>query len=194
MKQNEEFVKLELGCGSIRRVPGATTIDREALDTVDIVADLNKAIPMENESVDEIYSFHFLEHVDDFDAFMKEVHRVLKPGGKMIGTVPHFSNPYFYSDPTHNSFFGLYTFSYYSANQRYFRRKVPVFYSSDLFDLEKVKLVFKSPFVERWPVKKMFGLLVNISRWTKEFYEENLCYIVPAYELYFELLKKESSK
>ena len=190
MNDNKKIVKLELGCGGIRRVPGAITIDREKLDSVDIVADLNKSIPMDDASVDEIYSFHFLEHIDNIDLFLKEVNRVLKPGGKMIGTVPHFSNPYFYSDPTHNSFWGLYTFSYYDSSQRYLRRKVPVFYSSDLFVVENLKLIFKSPFIERWPIKKMFGFIVNISRWTKEFYEENLCYIVPAYEIYFELVKK----
>jgi ubiquinone/menaquinone biosynthesis C-methylase UbiE len=145
---------------------------------------------MGDDSIDEIYSFHFLEHVDSLDFFLKEANRVLKPGGKMIGTVPYFSNPYFYSDPTHNSFFGLYNFSYYDISQKYFRRKVPVFYSADLFIVDNIKLVFKSPFIGRWPIKKIFGFFVNICGWTKEFYEENLCYIVPAYEIYFELSKK----
>jgi len=187
---NQKKVMLELGCGQQRRVPGATTIDREKFDSVDIVADLNKQIPMDDGNVDEIYSFHFLEHVDDLNFLLKEAHRVLKPGGKMIGTVPHFSNPYFYSDPTHNSCFGLYTFNYYDAAQNKFRRKVPCFYTSELFEVEKIRLVFKSPFIERWPIKKIFGCLVNLCGWTREFYEENCCYIVPAYEIYFELHKK----
>ncbi|MDD5698608.1 MAG: methyltransferase domain-containing protein [Victivallaceae bacterium] len=181
---------LELGCGQKRRIPGAVTIDREPLPQVDIVADLAQGIPMDDGEVDEIYSFHFLEHIADFDFMFREMYRVLKPGGRLIGTVPHFSNPYFYSDPTHKTFFGLYTFCYYAAGQHYFHRQVPAFYSRDYFRVVNLKLIFKSPFVGRWPFKKLVQILANLCTWTKEFYEENLAGLIPVYEIYFELEKK----
>ena len=36
---------------------------------------------------------------------------------------------------------------------------------------------------------KIFGLIANLSSYTREFFEENLVYIVPVYEIYFELRK-----
>ena len=76
-----ERIVLELGCGQSRRIDGAVTVDSVDLASVDIVADLNEGIPLPDASVDAIYSFHFLEHLDDLDHFMKELHRVLKPDG-----------------------------------------------------------------------------------------------------------------
>ena len=44
---------------------------------------------------------------------MREITRVLKKNGKANIFVPHFSNPYYYSDYTHKRFLGLYTFYYF---------------------------------------------------------------------------------
>jgi len=180
---------LELGCGNSKKVANAIGVDSFDGIDVDVVADLNQGLPFEDGSIDEIYSFHFLEHVENLDFILKEIHRVLKPEGKCIGTVPHFSNPYFYSDPTHKSFFGLYSFSYFDKNQSLFKRKVPVFYTDSLFTVEKIKLGFTSPFVGRYAFKKVFGFIINLTTYTKEWYEENFCYMIPAYEVYFELKK-----
>jgi len=49
------------------------------------VADLNNGlIFLENNSIDEIQAFHFLEHVVDLEFFMSEIYRVLKKDGKLI--------------------------------------------------------------------------------------------------------------
>lgn len=179
---------IELGCGGNRKFKASITIDAVDLPGVDIVHDLNNGIPFEDNSVDEVHSYHFLEHVNDLQFLLTEIHRVLKKGGKNIGTVPHFSNPHFYSDFTHKNFFGLYTFSYFEKDQKKFRRKVPTFYSADLsLQINTINLVFKSSFIERYPVKKGIGALFNSCRYMQELYEENFCFIFPAYEIYFEL-------
>ena len=69
--------------------------------------------------------------------------RIVRPTGTMHVIVPHFSNPYYYSDPTHKSPFGLYTFSYLSADRR-FRRKVPNYFGTFDFDLTDVRMIFKA--------------------------------------------------
>lgn len=185
-----EKIILELGCGKSRKFTNSITIDVVDLDGVDMVYDLNLGIPMEDNSVDEIYSYHFLEHVVNLQFFISEIYRVLKVGGKKIGTVPHFSNPHYYSDFTHKNFFGLYTFSYFDKNQSQFRRKVPTFYTTGIdFKIVKIDLVFKSSFIERYPVKKFFGYLFNANVYLQEFYEENLTFMFPAYEIYFEIEK-----
>ncbi len=184
-------VVLELGCGPNKKISGAIGIDAIDYDCVDIVGDALGIL--ENfpcGSVDEIYSYHFFEHLPDISAFLEMIAIVLKPGGKMEIVVPHFSNPYFYSDPTHKSFFGLYTFCYF-ATCTLFSRQIPT-YNRDLkFVIENVYLVFKSsrPFYMRHGFKKLFGMLFNSCSFMKEFYEENLCYFFPCYEVRYKFVK-----
>lgn len=182
-------VVIELGCGRQKQINNAITIDMVDLPHIDIIADLNKGLKfLPDNSVDEIYSFHFLEHVDNFEFMMEEIYRVLKVGGKKTGTVPHFSNPYFYSDYTHHHFFGLYTFCYFSK-KAYFKRQVPDFYNSVNFKINKIKIGFKSPFFLRHLLRQIWSKIFNLSKFTQELYEGKLCYMFPAYEIWFELEK-----
>jgi SAM-dependent methyltransferase len=45
-------------------------------------------IPIPDKSVDVIVSFETIEHIDDHDAMMSEIKRVLKPGGLLIISSP----------------------------------------------------------------------------------------------------------
>lgn len=180
---------LELGCGPKKQIDGAITIDLLDTDAVDIVGDAVAVLrSLPPRSVARIHSFHFFEHVPDVEALLVEVARVLQDGGLMEVTVPHFSNPYFYSDPTHRSYFGLYTFSYY-AEESLLTRKVPKYGKNFGFELREVDLGFKSPFYGRNLFKRAVGAVVNAAPWLKEFYEENLAYIVPCYEVRYLLAR-----
>jgi SAM-dependent methyltransferase len=46
------------------------------------------AVPFANNYFDEIHSYDVLEHVEDFELSLRELDRVLKPGGKIYITVP----------------------------------------------------------------------------------------------------------
>ena len=182
-------VVLELGCGKTRRFPDSITIDLVDMEHVDLVLNVNDGLPFLKDScVDAIYTYHSLEHFDDFESVMKEISRVLKLGGKLIGAVPHFSNPYFYSDYTHKILFGLYTFSYFSK-QKHFKRTVPEFYNDLNFKINTISLGFHSPFRGRRYIKKAIQSIVNSCNFLQEFYEENLCYLLPAYDIKFEIEK-----
>lgn len=181
---------LELGCGSRKRISGSIGIDILDYPAVDIVGDIFdvlEAFPAR--SVQKIHSSHFFEHVHDIPRLMSEVARILSKDGVLEITVPHFSNPYFFSDPTHKSFFGLYSMSYFS-NNKYFYRQVPAYFLNH-FALKKVNLVFKSakPFYFRYGIKKIIGNFFNSCRFLQELYEENLCYIFPCYEIKYILIK-----
>src|SRR5258706_13782735 len=118
-------VVLELGCGMKKRHADAIGIDTLDYQDVDVVGDVYEvlaAIP--SGCVDEVYGHHFVEHVESVSRLLAELARVVKVGGLVEFVAPHFSNPYFYSDPTHRSSFGLYTFSYFSINSP-LHRKVP---------------------------------------------------------------------
>jgi ubiquinone/menaquinone biosynthesis C-methylase UbiE len=48
-----------------------------------------KKIPIEDNSFDAAISFQVIEHVDDVPAYLKEIKRVLKPGGIFLLTTPN---------------------------------------------------------------------------------------------------------
>ncbi|MEC5396974.1 methyltransferase domain-containing protein [Uliginosibacterium sp. H1] len=178
---------LELGCGSRKRHAEAIGVDALDYPGVDLVGDVFSVLAaLPAASVSAVHAYHFFEHVADLDRLLAEVARVMTPGAMLDVEVPHFANPYFYSDPTHSRFFGLYTFSYL-ARSSLFRRGVPQYGREPAFELMDVRLDFDSPFPLRGLVRRAMGKLFNASRWLQEFHEENLCYLLPCYQLRYVL-------
>ena len=178
---NGEPIVIELGCG-INKKTGRIGVDRLDLPDVDIVCNLEDGLQfLPDSSVDEIYAISILEHIKNFELLLIEITRTLKKEGRCNVFVPHFSNPYYYSDYSHLKFFGLYTFYYFVNDRNQLHRKVPSFYSKSRIHILSKKLVFKSPFKGRNIFKRIIEFTVNSSSWTQEFYEENLCYLIPCY-------------
>ena len=69
-------VVVDFGCG-----PGSY-IERAS----QIVGDAGKGYPVdiENRSVDMIYALDMFHHVKDAGGFLRELHRLLKPGGRLF--------------------------------------------------------------------------------------------------------------
>jgi SAM-dependent methyltransferase len=80
------------GAGFRASPPGFRTIDREGFPGIDVVADI-VALPLRDGSVDGLLCEVVLEHVPDSAAAIQELHRVLKPGGRIYLTLP-FLWPY----------------------------------------------------------------------------------------------------
>lgn len=185
--ENNDKIIIELGCGPYKK-EGAIGIDTLKLEGVDIVADLEKGLGfLPDKIVDEISSRHLFEHLDNFESLMKDIHRILKPGGIHKVIVPHFSNPHYYSDYTHKRFFGIYSFDYFATEETMLKRKVPSFYSGFKFCIIKRELIFKSQFKIRHFLKSPARLVFNSSSFFKELYEEMFCYMFPCQEIYFEM-------
>ena len=187
-------VAIELGCGTNKRHADAIGIDALDYPCVDIVGDIFEVLAQfPAGSVDRVYSYHFIEHVVSVSRLLEELARVVKTGGEIEFVAPHFSNPHFYSDPTHRNFFGLYTFSYYSTGSP-LRREVPTYQERLWFRLEHVDLRFKSfpPFYIRHAFKKLIGSVFNSCGYMKELYEENFCYLFPCYEVHYRLRRVDT--
>lgn len=179
--KDRKRLSIELGSGG-KKKEGRITIDKVDLPGVDIVADLEEDLAfLPDQSVDEIHCRSVLEHIENFENLMAEMVRVLKTNGTAHIFVPHFSNPYYYSDYTHKRFFGFYTFYYFVSSQNQPRRKVPDYYTQTRIRILSQRLVFRSAFTLLNPFKKLFGWFVNLHALLQEYYEENLCYIVPCH-------------
>ena len=181
-------IAFDIGCGPSKK-SGYLGIDKIPLPGVDFIADIENGLGfLPDNSADEIYSCNFVEHIENLEGFMKECHRVVKPGGLIRIIVPHFSNPWFYSDYTHKRFFGLYTFLYFSDQSSEYKRKVPDFYADFKFRIVKQKLIFKSPpFYFRNLFRQVLQRIFNSSLYMQELYEDAFCYIFACQELDCEL-------
>jgi SAM-dependent methyltransferase len=121
-------MKLDLACGGNKK-EGFTGVDISNNPEVDIVYDLNQyPWPFEDNSVDEIYCSHYIEHIphdinnadsrDGLIQFMDEVYRILKPGAKAIFIAPYYSSERAWGDPTHRRAINDWTFYYYNKQWR----------------------------------------------------------------------------
>lgn len=185
-------LRLELGCGT-RTLPdeviGIDLLDHPGVHVVGDVLDVLASLP--GGSVTEVGSSHFLEHVDDLDGLLVELGRVVRPGGTMRMVVPHWSNPYFYSDPTHSRFFGLYTFDYL-AHCALFQRSVPDYGTKVPFDVTDVWLDFRGAPAGRLQAKARWEItrFVNRSAHRQELYEAHLTRFVSCFEMTFTLVRR----
>lgn len=184
------YVKLDLGSGPTKKDPYSITIDILDYPEVDIVGDVFDILAsFPANSVDEICTSHFLEHVVDLSRILAEIARVLKPNGVLDVVVPHFSNPYYYSDSSHKTSFGLYTFNYYAVNELKMSREVPMYKRRPEFALLSLRLEFRTTpkFLFRRLLKKILTHIVNLNTYTLELYEEIFCYLFPCYEICYRL-------
>lgn len=191
----EPGAKIELGCGPQGSQRGMIGIDQLPGPGVDIVGDaLDVVRKIPDGTLSEIYCCHFLEHVDDVPELLRQCSRALQPGGIFRIVVPHFSNPHFYSDPTHRTFFGLYSFNYL-AGSGMFRRKVPSYAMVGDLECVSVDLQFGSfrPYYVRHGLKKIWQFIFNSSQYMRELYEENFCWIIPCHQIEY-VVKKMGAK
>src|SRR3989339_563091 len=93
--------KLNLGAGEDKK-EGYINIDWNELAKPDVKHDLNKPpYPFADAYFDLIEANHILEHLDSPFVIMKELHRLLKPGGRLIIRVPHFSRGLTHAEHKH---------------------------------------------------------------------------------------------
>lgn len=104
MKNNKKR-KINIGAGG-EKLLGFISIDIDPLAKPDIVRDIEKGLPFDDNSVDEIKCSHTLEHIHDLLFVLMEFYRVCKNGAKIIIAVPLMDA----SDMTHVRFFDENTF------------------------------------------------------------------------------------
>lgn len=170
---------LHFGSGSAK-LPGSTTIDILDLPGVDVVHDLDSfPWPFEDNSFDLIYGHNVLEHLEDIVAAMEEIHRLLKPGGRLLVAVPYFRSPDAFTDSTHEHFFTSRSLDYYVAT------------NSTLSGYQYTKKRFtKIGFWYGWPQPSrnpLVGLFKRFIHKHTKFYDTHLSLLFPAKIVVWEL-------
>jgi SAM-dependent methyltransferase len=106
----EGLLTVDLG-GRFDTAPGYLSVD---LKDADIIADLNGIWPFADNSVGAVRAFDVFEHLADPLHTMKELYRVLAPGGYAFIQVPSTDGRGAFQDPTHVSYWNENSFLYYT--------------------------------------------------------------------------------
>lgn len=94
---------LNVGCGaSVNHTEGWVNLDQHPYPGVQVVHNLDEIPwPFEDGVFDAVQGIQVFEHVANPVGFMCESFRVLKPGGQLYVTVPHWKSENSFTDPTH---------------------------------------------------------------------------------------------
>jgi SAM-dependent methyltransferase len=108
------LIKLDL-CGGFNPPEGWTSIDKF---NGNITHDLDIAPwPLADNSVGVVRAHDALEHLKNPITTMKEIHRILAPGGMLLSNTPSTEGRGAFQDPTHVSFWNSNSFWYYTRKQ-----------------------------------------------------------------------------
>lgn len=175
--------KLNIGCGANIR-DGWVNLDCNDLPGVDVVHDIEKIpLPFGDDEFDIIRCDNILEHIEYIEV-LKDIHRILKPGGKLIVRVPHFTTRINYSDPTHKKLFSIDTFDFFvdgMTDKNYYFD----FHFSGMA-CKKIRFHKRGIF---W-LNRIIEPIINCSSKMQWFYELSfLARLFPASHIYIELIK-----
>ena len=148
------MLKLNLGCGrDIRQ--GYVNVDYIAGPGVDVVADINKRLQWDDQSVDEVLMYHVLEHTDDPVKVMLEIHRIVRPGGVVEIKVPH---------RMHSDAYSIYHRHYFDENS--FNDLCQTGGSAEIgcrFEIMERRIYWQHAVLSPWHMRKY--LRIDTSRW-----------------------------
>lgn len=129
-----DYQRANLGCGDDYR-DGWLNVDLEARDvgmsgracTPDLCHDLNETPwPFPDNCFRHVEMTHVIEHLDDQLATLRELARVVEPGGTIEVTSPHWNAASMAIDPTHTTPLDPRTFNHYLVADLFAVRQVEV--------------------------------------------------------------------
>lgn len=173
---------LDVGCGA-NKTEGAIGLDNNPRTNADVIHDLGQLpYPFADNEFDLVVSNHVVEHVPDVMAFITELYRVTRNGGRIKLLTPHYTNPDWANDPTHRNHINSYTFNTFLAGRQLFD-----FYT----DIQLKPISCHVSLLNLW---RLLGIqfIVNLDqkapklRFLRKFWEHYLSNIIRGKELRFE--------
>lgn len=172
---------LDVGCG-INKFAGSIGIDRNPRSRADVLAELDHfPYPFRANSFDELRAIHVIEHVSDVVATIEEFHRLVRQGGRIYISTPHYTDFSSFCDPTHRWHLNSFSFRYFGEDNAGYG-----YYSN--VRLKEISVRVKLLALWKW---LGFEFAVNHSRRFRRFWEFYLCYVVrgKVMDFTFEVLK-----
>ena len=175
MPETTRSLVLDVGCGRNKR-PGAIGIDRNRDTAADVVADIDSGkLPFQDGVFGEVWLVHVIEHVADVIATVEEVHRISRPGGRIVIETPHYTDFSSFCDPTHRWHLNSFSFRYFTEEGSF------SYYSRSRLREKRVRVKL----LRLWKLLG-FEFAVNRSRAFRKFWEHYLCFVIRGKALVFE--------
>jgi SAM-dependent methyltransferase len=173
---------LDVGCGK-NKYPGSVGLDCNPGTDADVIHDLDCfPYPFDDNEFDLVVGRHVIEHVPNPMAFVSELHRITRPGGRIRLVTPHYTNPDWPNDLTHRNHLNSYSFQNFIPD-----RKLFAFYT----DLNLKPVRTHVSLLGLWKALG-FEWIVNLDqqwralRFTRKFWEHYLSSVLRGKELQFE--------
>lgn len=148
MRNDKADAKLNIGAGATY-LPGFVNIDIS--EKADLTLDLNKdRLPFEDSSIGLIFSYHCIEHVENYLFVLQEIYRVLRHGGVLLLGVPYVTltesnlvNPY------HKTNFNEHSFKFFEYTRKVSAVETDVFFKTIGIRIHHMGIFKLLP----WPLK-----------------------------------------
>ncbi|CAG1020043.1 hypothetical protein MTYM_00025 [Methylococcales bacterium] len=178
--------KLNLGCGFDLKEGYIN------LDIVDhggnMIHDINSfPYPFSENTFDEIYCSHILEHLDSFHKTVSELWRIAKPNASIIVYAPFFLNTKYFGEPDHKIPFSIRTFDNYEyiGNRKLkFYEQWKLNHRTNYRSQVQFEVIEKRFITSHFAILKWMDYLVNIE---PVMYERFFAGIFSPEEVYFHL-------
>lgn len=164
---------LNLGCGR-KKMANSINVDITNDTSPDIVHNLNvRPWPFPDNHFTEVHAYDVIEHLTDVLGTVNELYRVCQNGAMINITVPHYSSSNAFTDPTHQHYFGWFSFDYFTGEHEH------CYYTRSRFQMNKRAMMFRHTLVN-----KLIRRMAN--RWPAR-YEQAWAWTFPAWFLWYRL-------
>jgi hypothetical protein len=117
-------MKIDLGCGNSKIGADFVGVDRYQIPGVDVIADIDSKLPLEDNSVDFLFASHSLEHCANLTHTIKEIYRICRHGAQVCIISPYYATDLNVANPYHLQCFNEHTARFWTA--AHFPPNIPV--------------------------------------------------------------------
>ncbi len=129
---------------------------------------------IENNSIDFVVTFQVIEHIKDDEKFLREIYRVLKPGGKVLLTTPNIlmslsRNPWHFREYTTEQMAEILksSFDKYELKGVFGNKKVMEYYNKNKDSVDKIMrfdILNMQYWLPRWMLQIPYDILNRFNR------------------------------
>ena len=169
---------LDVGSGW-KDEPGVIGADIRKKVRPDVCCDLDvdgdglPHFPFRDNAFDEVRVIQTIDHFRNIVPVMEEIHRVARPGGKVVISVAHVSSIYSWSDPVHHLHLTSRSFLCFTDHPT-----KGAAYTGPLLHQKEFRVIFS---------KSIISLIPRfICLFSPRIYEKHFCWMFPANDMHFE--------